>query len=354
MLPGDHSTTAGACFGATSTGSATLGDAIASSSVASTRIGARASQVASQNTADFYNLVNVYLDAVLNPRAKSDATVLQQEGWHYELDDPAEPLTYKGVVYNEMKGVYSSPESLLYRAAQQTTFPDNTYASDSGGDPSAITSLSFEQFKSFHDAYYHPANSRVYFYGDDDPYKRLELLDSYLSKFDAPPTPPASEIVTQRMLTAPRRQAVPFPAPQAAEGEKAKHLVMVNWLMNEAPFSDVDELAVGVLDHLLMGTRTSVLYKAMMDSGLGEAIVGGGVSDELKQMTFSVGLKGVAKEDVGKVEDLAIKTLADVARNGFEQEAIDASLNTVEFDLREMNTGGFPKGLAFMLALLPR
>lgn len=170
--------------------------------------------VASLNTKDFYNLINVYLDAVLSPRAKRDPTVFAQEGWHYELEKPDEPLTYKGVVFNEMKGVcppcslaspsvtipltpphppphppsgvYSSPESLLYRAAQQATFPDNTYASDSGGDPANIPDLTFEQFTAFHDAYYHPANSRIFFYGDDDPASRLDLLDSYLAPFDAP------------------------------------------------------------------------------------------------------------------------------------------------------------------------
>ena len=143
----------------------------------------------------------MYLDAVLHPRAKRDSTVLEQEGWHYELEDLKDPLTYKGVVFNEMKGVYSSPDSLLYRAAQQATFPDNTYSVDSGGDPAAIPTLTFEQFKSFHDAcaaprlrpaplppasararrapsaaypgrYYHPSNSRIFFYGDDDLYTR--------------------------------------------------------------------------------------------------------------------------------------------------------------------------------------
>jgi len=308
--------------------------------------------VASQNTKDFYNLVNVYLDAVLHPRAKRDPTVLAQEGWHYELEDPEAPLTYKGVVFNEMKGVYSSPDSLMYRASQQLTFPDNTYAVDSGGDPTAITSLTFEQFKAFHDAYYHPANSRIFFYGDDDPTVRLDLLDSYLNAFDAADaTPSASEVATQKLIRTPRRAITKYPIEPGAE---PTHMVMLSWLMHEELLSADEELALAVLNHLLMGTPTATLYKPMTESGLGAAVMGGGVSDELKQATFSIGLKGVKKEDVPKVEELAIETLAAAVKSGFEEDAIEASLNTIEFSLREFNTGGFPKGLSMMLAVMPR
>ena len=148
--------------------------------------------VASCNLKDFYNLVNVYLDAVLHPRAVRDPMVLKQEGWHYEAESADGPLTFKGVVYNEMKGVYSDPESVLGRAAQQALFPSNTYAVDSGGDPLAIPDLTFEGFTGFHREFYHPSNSRVFFYGDDPVPARLELLDSYLADFTA--TAPRSEV----------------------------------------------------------------------------------------------------------------------------------------------------------------
>ena len=248
--------------------------------------------VASQNTKDFYNLVNVYLDAVLHPRAKRDPTVLSQEGWHYELETPEEPLTYKGVVFNEMKGVYSSPDSLMYRAAQQLTFPDNTYSVDSGGDPVAIPSLTFDQFKSFHDSYYHPANSRIFFYGDDDLYTRLDLLDSYLKHFDAADTsaPATSEVATQKLIQQPRRKVEKYPvAPDEAE---PKHMVMLSWLLHEDALSSDDELALGVLDHLLMGTSDVGALQAADRLGPRRAVIGGGLSDELKQATFSVGSQG--------------------------------------------------------------
>ena len=288
--------------------------------------------VASQNTKDFYNLVNVYLDAVLHPRAKHDSTVLEQEGWHYELEDLKEPLTYKGVVFNEMKGVYSSPDSLLYRAAQQATFPDNTYSVDSGGDPNAITTLSFKQFTDFHDAYYHPANSRIFFYGDDDLYTRLELLDEYLRDFKKEDASkgdlPASQVLTQALKTAPWRVVEGYPV--SPTEEDPTHMVMLNWLVHEEPLEQEEELALGILDHLLMGTPTSSLYKALIESGLGTAVIGGGLSDELKQATFSAGLKGVKPDDVPAVEALVQSTLAQVAAAGFDADAVEASMNTVD------------------------
>ncbi|KDO42491.1 hypothetical protein CISIN_1g0037001mg, partial [Citrus sinensis] len=132
--------------------------------------------VASTNTKDFYNLVDVYFDAVFFPKCVEDFQTFQQEGWHFKLDNPSEDITYKGVVFNEMKGVYSQPDNILGRAAQQALFPDNAYGVDSGGDPKVIPKLTFEEFKEFHRKYYHPSNARIWFYGDDDPNERLRIL----------------------------------------------------------------------------------------------------------------------------------------------------------------------------------
>eukprot|EP01041_Mallomonas_annulata_P007213 gene7214-14710_t len=303
--------------------------------------------VASMNSKDFYNLIHVYLDAVFHPRAIHDPQVLQQEGWHYELEDPSQPLLYKGVVYNEMKGVYSSPESLMGRATQNALFPDNTYSVDSGGDPNVIPSLTFEKFKSFHGQYYHPSNSRLYFYGDDDPTKRLELLDEYLSEFNAIPV--TSQIATQPKNLNPQKLTLPFPI---GPDQPPKHITTVNWLLNEAPLSPVESMALVVLDHLLMGTSASVLRKTLTESGLGESVTGGGLSDELKQYTFGVGMKGVQKENVPKIEALVLSTLSKVVEDGFEEDAIRSSLNSIEFNLREFNTGSFPRGLSLMLGMM--
>lgn len=305
--------------------------------------------VASTNTKDFYNLVNVYLDAVLHPRAVSDPQVLQQEGWHYELegDDPAGALSIKGVVYNEMKGVYSSPDSLMSRATQQALFPHNAYGVDSGGDPLRIPDLTFEQFKAFHRQYYHPSNSRIFFYGDDDPLQRLVLLDEYLKEFDAvsdsssrvayhpKPNPEpglsasASPAVTEAQT---KRVEVRFPL---SPGSEPKHMVTLNWVLNHEPLSPKEAMALGMLDYLLLGTSSAALKKALTESGLGESVTGGGLSDELLQATFSVGMKGVQQSDVRKVEELVRNQLAEAADRGFPADAVEAALNTYEFKLRK-------------------
>jgi presequence protease len=276
-----------------------------------------------------------------------------QEGWHLEAENKDDPLIFKGVVFNEMKGVYSSPDSLLNREAQRSIFPDTTYGVDSGGDPRVIPDLSFEQFAEFHKKFYHPSNSRIYFSGDDDVYTRLELMDEYLDEFDfSPESKPGSVIQWQKKMYAePKREVHPYPI---GEDQPETHMIMTNWLLNDEPMSSFDELTLGILDHLLMGTSSSVLRKALMESGYGEAVTGGGLSDELLQATFSVGLKGVKKEDVPKVEKLISDTLQKVAEEGFEEDDIASSMNTIEFQLREFNTGSFPKGLSFMLGAMSK
>jgi Zn-dependent M16 (insulinase) family peptidase len=313
--------------------------------------------VASQNTKDFYNLINVYSDAVFHPRAVNDPMVHAQEGWHLELEKMDDPLTYKGVVYNEMKGVYSSPDSLLQREAQQSVFPDNAYGVDSGGDPSVIPDLSFEQFAEFHSKYYHPANSRIFFAGDDDVSKRLDIMDEYLRDFeDSPESKPGSKIEWQRKrYVEPVTVRHPYPvSDKGEEGEPDTHLTMTNWLLNDRPMTAMEEITLTVLDHLLTGTTSSILRKTLMESGLGEAITGGGLSDELMQATFSMGLKGVKPENVGRVEELVVDTLKKVAEEGFPEDAVAASMNTIEFQLREFNTGSFPKGLSLMLGSMSK
>mmetsp|Transcript_64393 Transcript_64393/g.112423 ORF Transcript_64393/g.112423 Transcript_64393/m.112423 type:complete len:1091 (+) Transcript_64393:80-3352(+) len=305
--------------------------------------------VASMNTKDFYNLIDVYLDAVLHPRAINDPQVLQQEGWHYEIEDPAKPLEYKGVVYNEMKGVYSSPDSIRNRGTQQALFPDNTYGVDSGGDPRRIPDLDFKQFKDFHSKYYHPSNSRMYFYGDDDPLKRLEILDEYLKDFDKIEID--STVKYQKKIQEEKRLEIPFPV---QPGRPAKHTLTVNWLLNDEPMTEAERLAVDVLDSLMLGRSSSPLRKKLTESGLGDSVVGGGLSDQLLQATFSVGLKGVKPENASKVEALVQEEINRLAKEGFDEGDIKAAMNTEEFGLREFNTGGFPKGLSVMLRMANR
>ncbi|MBP1464720.1 insulinase family protein [Candidatus Chloroploca sp. M-50] len=301
--------------------------------------------VASTNLADFYHLVDVYLDAVFFPRITPE--VLKQEGWHYELTRKDEPLSFHGVVFNEMKGQYSSPDYLLYRTSQAALFPATTYGMASGGDPKYIPDLTFEAFQNFHTTLYHPSNARIYFYGDDDPERRLELLDEYLAQFEALPIP--SEVALQPRFPEPRIVEETYTAP--SEESSKKGMVTINWMIGE----EADEtrvLAMAMLSYLLLGTPAAPLYKALTDSGLGDSLTGGGYNDGLRQHTFSVGLKGIDPTDASAIEDLVLTTLQRLADEGFDADQLASALNTVEFSLRENNTGGFPRGLSIMLRAL--
>lgn len=304
--------------------------------------------VASTNLQDFYNLVDVYLDAVFHPRCVEDPLIFAQEGWHFELDDKEAPLTFKGVVFNEMKGVYSSPDSVNGRVTQTALFPDNTYVEDSGGDPIAIPDLTFQEFQKFYGDYYHPSNARFWFYGDDPVEERLQAVDAYLQEFEARPVD--SSVKPQPLFKEPRRVVDHYAAGEGSEdGGEPKAFVSINWVLTEEPLDLETELALGFLNYLMLGTSASPLRKALNDSGLGENIIGGGIEDELRQPVFSLGLKGVKEEDTGKVEALILQTLERLETEGFSQSAIEAAVNTTEFSLRENNTGRFPRGLSLML-----
>lgn len=298
--------------------------------------------VASTNLKDFYNLVDVYLDAVFFPRITPE--VLKQEGWHFELPAPDAPLTIKGVVYNEMKGAYSSPDGLLYRYSQQSLFPDTTYGHSSGGDPQAIPDLTYEAFKRFHETLYHPSNARIFFYGDDPPEERLRKLDEYLSQFER--LDPPSQIEKQARFSEPRVFEYTF----SADEDNQKGMVMLNWLIDD--HRDPAELmARELLSYILLGNAAAPLRKALIDSGLGEEVVGGYESDLLQQ-TFSVGMKGIDPANAAQVEELILRTLTELAEQGIDPETVAAAFNTFEFSLRENNTGSFPRGLVLMLRAL--
>lgn len=299
--------------------------------------------VASQNVKDLYNLADVYLDAVFYPRLTP--YTLKQEGWHYELESPDSPLTYKGVVFNEMKGAYSDPEGLLYRRIEQALFPDTIYGVDSGGDPQEIPNLTYEQFIAFHRRYYHPSNALIYFYGDDDPEERLRFLDSYLKDFERQEIPIAIE--RQPPFPEPRRTVYTY---AAGDGDE-RAMVTANWVVGDV-LDSADVLALSILTHILIGTPASPLRKALIDSGLGEDLVGAGLEVETRQVYFSTGLKGVARENVDRVEALILDTLRTLADEGIDPEMIEASINTTEFALRENNTGAYPRGLVLMIRAL--
>ncbi len=302
--------------------------------------------VASQNLQDFYNLVDVYLDAVLHPRISPQ--VLEQEGWHYELEQLGDPLIFKGVVFNEMKGSYSSPERRLSKATQESIFPDNTYGVDSGGDPVFIPDLTYSQFKTFHETYYHPSNSRIFFYGDDDPTERLRLLATYLDEFERVEID--SSVQKQPRFTEPKIFTHFYPVSEQDTSDKNTR-VAVSWMLDEHRDPQFT-MSLRMLNYLLLGTSGSPLRKALIDSGLGEDLVGYGFDSDYRQMVFSTGLKGLATQDANKVEPLMLETLTRLASEGFDKDAVEAAINSTEFSLRENNTGSYPRGLMCMLQSL--
>jgi len=303
--------------------------------------------VASQNTQDFYNLIDVYMDAVLHPLISP--LTFQQEGWHYEIENLKDLLTYKGVVFNEMKGALSSPERVQEESILEALFPGHTYGFNSGGDPVNIPDLAYEEFKRFHDTYYHPSNAYVYFYGDDDPEKRLELMEGYLKSYQAIEID--SSIPPVKPLKQPQKVKVYFDAGQDTDSQK-KCYFTVNWTLTDKS----DPLLVfsfDILAHILIGTPASPLRKALIDSGLGDDLTGLGLENvEHRELLFSTGLKGLSSGDSDKVQKIIFDTLETLVKDGIDKDMIEAAVNTVEFQLRENNTGTFPRGLDLMVRIM--
>ena len=343
--------------------------------------------VASRNQVDFYNLMDVYLDAVFHPRAVEEEGwwVLRQEGWRYDVvganedgtvgDDESDggeggerdladvnyaldsminraEFEYKGVVFSEMKGAYSDPEGLIDRISQTLLFPDNSYRFDSGGDPAVIPTLTREEFVSFYKKYYHPTNSRLFVAGDEsDVYHALSQADRYMSPMGYnPESRKDSAIVYQkRTFHKPVFERRPYAA-APGEGDSG-FMLCITWLLNTQPTTSMMQLAWIVLDSLLLGKPSSPLTKALEDSNLGESTIGGGLDDTLLQSTFSIGMKGLKKrEDVNVLEGLIMNTLHKLDSDGFSEDDIASSMNTIEFSLRE--GGGGLRGMEIFLGAL--
>ncbi len=304
--------------------------------------------VASQNLKDFYNLIDVYLDAVFHPRLTP--FIFQQEGWHLEMLNRDEPPRIKGVVYNEMKGAYSAPDGLLMEYSQHSLFPDNTYGLDSGGDPRHIPDLTYQAFMEFYQRHYHPSNARFYFYGDDDPDARLRRIAEQLDGYERIQVD--SAVPLQERFAEPRRLAHSF-AVEPDAGTSRKGMITVNWLLGEGASAE-DRFALSVLDYILIGMPASPLRRALIESGLGEDLAGVGLENELRQLFFSTGMKGVSEENFDRVETLILDTLGQLSTGGIDRDTVEAAVNTIEFRLRENNSGSYPRGLVLMLRSLTR
>lgn len=302
--------------------------------------------VASQIKADFYNLARVYTDLVLHPRLLKETFF--QEGHHLKFtipDDLASDLIISGIVYNEMKGAYSSPDSMMYKAIQENLYPDSIYAYDSGGDPNVIPTLTYDQFTNFHRTYYSPTNARFFIYGNIETTEHLIFLSEMLSGFKKVEV--NSSIKSQPRLTAPRQVQSSYPV---GKEESLEHKTMVNvaWMLAENKDYET-ALFLKIISGLLVGSAASPLRKALIDSGLGEDLTPvSGMESDLKQLMFCAGLRNAQSADIQKIEKLIFDTLQKIVTEGFDRDLIEGILHQVEFHGKEIVRGSYPFGISLM------
>ena len=303
--------------------------------------------VASKNDKDFHNLMDVYLDAVFYPRVREDAEIVMQEGWHYELENADDELTYKGVVFNEMKGVYSSPDSVLERQMMRELFPDTTYGVDSGGDPDYITDLTYEEFQEFYRVHYHPSNSYIFLYGDMNIEEQLAFLnDEYLSHFDA------IEVHTEVALQAPftEGKVVSYPYSVGSE-EPTDNRTLHSFAYVLPDVTPEHSLAFEVLTHALLTSPAAPLKQALVKAGIGSD-VSGYYLDSIRQPMWTVQATGSNLDKQADLQRIVESTLQELCDKGLDKELLEASLNSIEFALRESDFGGRPIGLAYIIRMM--
>lgn len=302
--------------------------------------------VSSQNDKDFHNLMDVYLDAVFFPNIYEKKEIMMQEGWRYHLEKPEDAIEYKGVVYNEMKGAFSSPEEIGFRMIKETLFPDTTYVNESGGAPKDIPNLSYEDFINFHKTYYHPSNAYICLYGDMDPAKTLAYInDEYLSKFNYLDID--SHIEMQKPFECIREKKGYY---SATEGKESGLFLSYNLVVDEVIHRET-MLAMSILEYVLLDTPASPLKKALIAEGIGEDVYGA-FQTHLKQPVFSVVAKNVAPEKEERFYSLIEEVLTKLAQDGLPEHLLKGAMQVKEFDLREGDSSGYSKGLFYALAAM--
>ncbi|CRH00752.1 falcilysin, putative [Plasmodium relictum] len=321
----------------------------------------------SMNNRDFYNIMGVYMDSVFQPNVINNKFIFQTEGWTYEVEKLKEEeknedipkikdykVSYNGIVYNEMKGALSSPLADLYYEEMKHLFPDNVHSNNSGGDPKEIPDLTFEEFKEFYYKNYNPKKIKVLFFSKNNPTELLNFVDNYLNKLDLSNyrDDAVDNVNYQEYKKGPFYVEKKF----GDHSEDKENLVSVSWLLNPKKSKDTDEdfslespidyYALLIINNLLVHTPESVLYKALTESGLGNNVIDRGLNDSLVQYVFSIGLKGIRKNNLKnvsldkvhyEVENIILKALKKVVQEGFNESAVEAAINNMEYVLKEAN-----------------
>lgn len=303
--------------------------------------------VASCNDKDFRNLMDVYLDAVFHPNIYREEKIFRQEGWHYELEDAEDELTINGVVYNEMKGAFSSPDDVLYREIMNSLYPHTSYAVESGGDPDVIPELTYEDFLAFHQRYYHPSNSYIYLYGDMDMAEQLSYIDrEYLSKYEALAVDStlATEPPFEKSVVVEKEYPI-----MESEPEEGNTYLSYNVSLGEA-LARRESVGFQALADALVGAPGAPVRKALLDAGIGTDISEIYEAD-IKQPYYSIIAKNADESKRDAFVRIIEETLAGIATDGVEKTALRAALNHDEFKYREADYGSYPKGLMYGLQM---
>lgn len=304
--------------------------------------------VASCNDQDFKNLMDVYLDAVFNPNITKYEEIFKQEGWHYELTGKDDELKINGVVYNEMKGAYSSPDEVLSSQIYRSLFPDNTYSKDSGGNPEYIPKLTYEAYLDFYHKYYHPSNSYIYLYGDMDVVERLEWLDKeYLSLYDYKKV---NSVINKQPAFDEIKNVEAQYSITMDDSQENKTYLSYNRVVGDS----LDEMlyqAFDVLDYALVSSPGAPVKQALIDAGIGDDVYGS-YDAGILQPVFSFVAKNANASQADEFESIIENTLKEVVKTGINKEALLAGINSSEFKFREADFGQFPKGLLFGLNCL--
>lgn len=303
--------------------------------------------VASCNEKDFQNLMDVYMDAVFHPNIYHEEKIFRQEGWHYEMESMEDELTINGVVYNEMKGAFSSPDDVLEREIMNSLYPHTSYAVESGGDPEVIPELTYEEFLAFHSRYYHPSNSYIYLYGDMDMAEKLRFLDEeYLSKYEALAVD--SALAEEPPFTEPAEVFKEYPI---TESELEKENTYLSYNISFGNNLDREQyIAFQVIDYVLCSAPGAPLKQALIDKGIGKDVYSS-YENGIMQPYFSVVAKNADKEQLPEFLETIQEELTKITEKGFDKKALSAGLNFYEFRFREADFGSYPKGLMFGLMM---
>ena len=297
--------------------------------------------VASRNTKEFFNLMDVYLDAVFYPRIHEQPLTLLQEGWRYELANKDAELTHNGVVYNEMKGVYSSPFAVLFRTISKGLFPNNEYGNDSGGYPPAIPTLTREAFLTYHKRYYHPSNAFIHLYGNGDTLAELKFIDNdYLAGFKRSRR---GTIAKHTATTAMKHVSAQYSV-AASETTADKTYLALAFVVGGPQYPGLS-MSLEILADALVNQRSAPVRKALEEANIGKDVFA--FYDDSQQGVFIIGAKNANQKDKDRFKTTVFSTLQKVAENGLNKMEIKGVLNRKEFSLREADYGGFSKGLVY-------